>query len=74
MTTLHHTDDATLLAPEVDDLLLHVRGLALVRDLLVDRGASHAEIDAHTDELERVRAQARSDDPGAEESHFPDAA
>ena len=34
MTTLHHTDDATLLAPEVDDLLLQVRGLALVRDLL----------------------------------------
>ncbi len=58
MTTLHHTDDATvLLAPEVDDLLLHIRGLALVRDLLVDRGASHAEIDAHTDELERLRRQ-----------------
>jgi hypothetical protein len=58
MTTLHHTDDATvLLAPEVDDLLLHVRGLALVRDLLVDRGASDAEIEAHTDELERRRRE-----------------
>jgi hypothetical protein len=58
MSTLHHTDDATLLlAPEVDDLLLHVRGLALVRDLLVERGASHAEIEAHTDELERLRRE-----------------
>jgi hypothetical protein len=57
MTTLHYTDDAALLAPEVDDLLLHVRGLALVRDLLIDRGASAAEIEAHTDELERLRRQ-----------------
>jgi hypothetical protein len=57
MTTLHHTDDATLLAPEIDDLLLHVRGLALVRDLLAERGASSAEIDAHTEELERLRGE-----------------
>jgi hypothetical protein len=57
MTTLLHTDDTTLLAPEIDDLLLHVRGLAMVRDLLADRGASSAEIDAHTEELERLRSQ-----------------
>jgi hypothetical protein len=71
MTTLHHTDDAALLlAPEVDDLLLHIRGLALVRDLLVERGASHAEIGAHTDELERLRRQLAGmisgDDEGAD--------
>ncbi len=28
-----------------------------MRDLLAGRGASQAEVDAHTDELERVRLQ-----------------
>jgi len=55
MTTLHSTDEATLLDIEIDDLLLHARGLVLVRDLLETRGASQHEIDAHGEELDRVR-------------------
>ena len=51
MTTRH----PSLLSREIDDLLLHVRGLVLVRALLAARGASSAELDAHTTELERVR-------------------
>ena len=57
MTTLQYHGDAALLGTEVDDLLLQARGLLLVRDLLVARGASEHEIDAHTEELERVRQQ-----------------
>jgi hypothetical protein len=55
MTTLHATDEVALLGTEIDDLLLQARGLLLVRDLLAARGASQHEVDAHTDELERVR-------------------
>jgi hypothetical protein len=51
-----NTHDAVL-GREVDDLLLHVRGLILVRDLLTQRGAGQAELDAHTRELERQRAR-----------------
>jgi hypothetical protein len=42
---------------EVDDLLLHLRGLVLVRALLEQRCASPAELNAHSAEIERVRAQ-----------------
>jgi len=45
-----------LLAHDIDDLLLRARGLVLVRDLLARRGATRAELDAHSEELERVRA------------------
>lgn len=55
VTPINDADRTVLLAPEVDDLLLQVRGLVLVRDLLAERGATRAEIDAHTDELERAR-------------------
>jgi hypothetical protein len=48
---------AALLDRHLDDLLLEARGLALVRDLLAERGASAAELDAHTRALERVRAE-----------------
>ena len=48
---------AKLLDPQIDDLLLEARGLALVRDLLAERGASAAELDAHTRALERARAE-----------------
>jgi hypothetical protein len=34
-----------------------VRGLALVRDLLTERGASDTEIAAHSRALERARAR-----------------
>jgi hypothetical protein len=40
---------------EIDDLLLQLRGLVMVRDLLVERGATPAEVAAHTQEAERVR-------------------
>ena len=49
------TIEGTVLDQRVDDLLLHARGLVLVRELLARRGASHAELEAHTRELERVR-------------------
>ena len=55
MSTLQYHDEATLLGTEIDDLLLQARGLLLVRDLLAERGASEAEVDAHSEELERVR-------------------
>jgi hypothetical protein len=42
---------------EVDGLLLHLKGLVHVRALLEDRGASAAEIDQHTAEIERLQAQ-----------------
>ena len=46
-----------LLDRQIDDLLLEARGLALVRELLAERGASRAELEAHTRALERVRAE-----------------
>jgi hypothetical protein len=57
MTTLHSTDESTVLGTEIDDLLLRARGLLLVRDMLAERGASQDSVDAHTEELERVRHQ-----------------
>jgi hypothetical protein len=57
MSILQYRHEDTLLGTEIDDLLLQARGLELVRDLLAARGASQAEVDAHTDELERVRVQ-----------------
>ena len=57
MTTLQYRDEVTLLGTEIDDLLLQARGLQLVRDMLVARGASEAAVDAHSEELERVRHQ-----------------
>ena len=48
---------AAVLDPHIDDLLLHERGLVLVRELLARRGASRAELEAHTRELERVQRE-----------------
>jgi len=42
---------------EVDDLLLSLKGLVLVRALLTERGASAAELREHSDEIERLRAR-----------------
>jgi hypothetical protein len=42
---------------EVDDRLLHLKGLILVRGLLEKRGASEAELSEHSDEIVRVRAE-----------------
>ena len=47
--------DKTLLSRDVDDLLLQLRGLVLVRRLLAERGATSGELEEHGDELERVR-------------------
>ena len=44
------------LGQEIDERLLRLRGLVLVRDLLVERGASPEEVAAHADEADRVRA------------------
>jgi len=49
-----------VLSREIDNLLLDLRGLVLVRGLLAERGATEAEIDAHTDELERRRRRLAS--------------
>ena len=43
--------------PEIDNLLLHIRGLVLVRGILRQRGASPADLDAHTAELARLEDQ-----------------
>jgi hypothetical protein len=50
-------------------MLLHARGLVLVRDLLAQRGATRSEIEAHTNELERVRARLADTISGASEEH-----
>ena len=42
--------------PQVDDLVLQLKGLVHVRALLETRGASTAELDAHSDEIARIRA------------------
>jgi hypothetical protein len=42
-------------ARDVDDLLLHLRGLVLVRGILEQRGVSAAEIEEHSAEIERLR-------------------
>ena len=55
MTTMERIDGAEILDRRIDDLLLQARGLVLVRQVLARRGASPAELDAHTRELERVR-------------------
>ena len=59
MTVSHPTTSAyePVLRHEIDDLLLQLRGLVLVRDLLAERGATDAEVAAHTQEAERVRTQ-----------------
>ena len=53
----HHSDRDVVLGREIDDLLLRLRGLVLVRDLLAQRGATAAEIDEHAREADRVRAR-----------------
>jgi hypothetical protein len=46
---------AILVSREIDDLLLHIRGLVLIRPVLASRGASKDELDAHEHELGRLR-------------------
>jgi hypothetical protein len=42
--------------PQVDDLVLQLKGLVHVRALLETRGVSPEELEAHSDEIARVRA------------------
>jgi hypothetical protein len=74
MTVIHDTDRESLLAHEIDDLLLRARGLVLVRDLLAERGATRNEIAAHSDELERVRARLADMIRGSDDGHLGEAA
>ena len=61
MTMVHlptgFDDRELFLGHEIDDLLLHLRGLVLAQGLLADRGATPEEIDAHAREAERVRSR-----------------
>ena len=59
MTMMYNGSDTreVALGHEIDDLLLGLRGLVLVGDLLAERGASAAEISAHAEEADRMRAQ-----------------
>ena len=40
---------------ELDDLVLHLKGLVLVRDLLEQRGASPGELREHGEAIDRLR-------------------
>jgi hypothetical protein len=42
---------------DVEDLVLQLKGLVHVRALLETRGASSDELDAHSDEITRIRAE-----------------
>jgi hypothetical protein len=42
---------------EVDDLVLQLKGLVHVRALLETRGATEAELEAHTREIAKVRGE-----------------
>ena len=42
--------------PQIDDLVLRLKGLVHVRALLETRGVSPEELEAHSDEIARVRA------------------
>ena len=61
-------DRDVLLGREVDDLLLRLRGLVLVRDLLAERGATAAEVAEHAREADRVRARLAALIGGGEEA------
>jgi hypothetical protein len=45
------------MSPDIDRLVLRLRGLELVRKLLAERGATSEELAAHVDELKRVRRE-----------------
>ena len=45
---------------QLDDLVLHLKGLVLVRRLREQRGADDAELAMYRSEIDRVRAQLAS--------------
>jgi hypothetical protein len=48
---------AAVLQRELEDRVLQLKGLVLVRALLESRGASAAELAVHSAEIARVRAE-----------------
>jgi hypothetical protein len=51
---------------EIEELLLHLRGLVFVRAILEQRGAPEGELERHASEITRVRADlARTAQVGA---------
>jgi hypothetical protein len=48
---------AALQQRELDDLVLRLKGLVIVRALLERRGASPSELSAHSEEITRVREE-----------------
>jgi hypothetical protein len=55
--TLDSARTPALLNRQIDDLLLHARGLEVVRDLLTKKGASNDEVAAHSRALECTKAR-----------------
>ena len=49
--------NAAVLERELNDRVLQLKGLVLVRALLENRGASATELAAHSKEIARVRAE-----------------
>jgi hypothetical protein len=45
------------MSEHLDDLVLHLRGLVLVRELRESRGADEGELEMYGAEIERVREQ-----------------
>ena len=60
---MQHARHDIVLTRDVDDLLLDVRGLALVRELLAERGATRAEL-TPTPTSSTPPSAAGSDDQG----------
>ncbi len=51
---------------QIEELLLHLRGLVFVRAILEQRGAAEPELERHASEITRVRADlARTAQVGA---------
>jgi hypothetical protein len=42
---------------QLDDLILHLKGLVLVQQLRAQRGAEPTELDMYRSEIERVRTE-----------------
>ncbi len=54
---LDGAETPALLDRQIDDLLLHARGLEVMRDFLTKKGASRDEVAAHSRELESTRTR-----------------
>jgi hypothetical protein len=55
MTDVRANGTRAQLNAEIEQLLMEVRGLSLVKGLLKKRGVTRAELEAHGAELERAR-------------------